>query len=1080
MKTRTLVSLLALLALFSGSIRAVPLGTAFTYQGRLQDGSSPANGTYDLSFALYDAAEGGGQVGPALTNAPAVVSNGLFTVTLDFGPLIFSGQACWLQVGVRTNGGGAFTELTPRQPLTPAPYAIYTPRAGTAASALSVTVNGVGTASLQANAVTSDKIAEGTIAETNLSAALVSNTFWRLGGNGSTTAGSQFLGTTDNQPLELKVQGERVLRLEPGPDSPNLVGGYRSNRVDVLVSGATIGGGGSSDNVNLVQSSYGTIGGGSANAVWADSDHGTIAGGSGNSVQSGSANATVSGGTGNGIQSGAHNATIAGGAANVIESGAYNAAIGGGFLNTVKSNAVFGVVPGGLANEAAGAHSLAAGRRAKALHQGAFVWADSANADFASTDTNQFLIRARGGVGIGTDAPQAQLHVAGDVVVGGTNFTAPDHTARLVLGDGNHVIRSVYAGGIMIGTWPDPNAIVVRDGGNVGIGTTNPATKLEVVGLVRATELQGDGSGLTGLNASEIRSGTLPEARLSGYVSLLGNSIESTEIADGTITAIDVTANTFWQANGNSGTGSGNFLGTTDNQPLELRVNGQHALRLQPDAIAPVLVGGYSGNNVGSGSWGSVIAGGGEPGHVNSIGSDSQFSAIGGGEENTIVISAPYATIGGGYNNMIEMDASDATIGGGELNMIQTGASDATIGGGISNTIQTNALNATIGGGWINKIQTAARCATIAGGELNTIEANARDTTISGGGHNLIQIDTSYATIGGGMQNTIQSNAYKATIGGGSFNTIQTNAYQATIAGGDHNMIESYAYEATIAGGAYNTIQTNAYWATIVGGDCNRIQTNAHESFIGGGAGNRISAKAPYGTIGGGWANLIDTNAYMATIGGGEGNYAGAEYATVPGGQANMAMGSYSFATGRRAKAHGNGSFVWSDANEADLHAWGDNQFVVRATGGYWLFSAVDGSGIPTAGATLAAGSGTWGSWCDRNAKANCVPADPRAVLDKVAALPIASWNYKAQDPSIRHIGPMAQDFHAAFGVGDSDKTINTVDADGVALAAIQGLNQKVEEREARIQEQAARIAGLEARLEVLEQLLSAKNGGGQ
>jgi hypothetical protein len=103
----------------------------------------------------------------------------------------------------------------------------------------------------------------------------------------------------------------------------------------------------------------------------------------------------------------------------------------------------------------------------------------------------------------------------------------------------------------------------------------------------------------------------------------------------------------------------------------------------------------------------------------------------------------------------------------------------------------------------------------------------------------------------------------------------------------------------------------------------------------------------------------------------------------------------------------------------------------------------------------------------DRNAKENFSDIKPREVLAKVAALPITSWNYK-QDSSSRHVGPMAQDFYAAFGVGPDDKHIATVDADGVALAAIQGLNQKLEEKE-------ARIGALEERLEKLEQLLDGK-----
>ena len=102
-------------------------------------------------------------------------------------------------------------------------------------------------------------------------------------------------------------------------------------------------------------------------------------------------------------------------------------------------------------------------------------------------------------------------------------------------------------------------------------------------------------------------------------------------------------------------------------------------------------------------------------------------------------------------------------------------------------------------------------------------------------------------------------------------------------------------------------------------------------------------------------------------------------------------------------------------------------------------------------------------------------PVDGRAVLAQVVSLPLTTWNYKAQDDSIRHIGPMAQDFHAAFGLGVSDKLIDTIDPDGVALAAIQGLNELVQEKVAEIAENKAVIEELRARLEHLEVLAMSK-----
>ena len=100
-------------------------GTAFNYQGRLNDAGAPGNAAYDFRFTLYDAATNGQAVGVPLTNAAVVVSNGLFNVTLDFGPDIFAGNNYWLDLGVRAAGVTNFTALAPRQPLLPVPYAMF-------------------------------------------------------------------------------------------------------------------------------------------------------------------------------------------------------------------------------------------------------------------------------------------------------------------------------------------------------------------------------------------------------------------------------------------------------------------------------------------------------------------------------------------------------------------------------------------------------------------------------------------------------------------------------------------------------------------------------------------------------------------------------------------------------------------------------------------------------------------------------------------------------------------------------------------------------------------------------------------
>jgi len=100
----------------------------------------------------------------------------------------------------------------------------------------------------------------------------------------------------------------------------------------------------------------------------------------------------------------------------------------------------------------------------------------------------------------------------------------------------------------------------------------------------------------------------------------------------------------------------------------------------------------------------------------------------------------------------------------------------------------------------------------------------------------------------------------------------------------------------------------------------------------------------------------------------------------------------------------------------------------------------------------------------DRNLKSNFSIINSRLILARLASVPVQSWNYKSEGDLIRHIGPTAQDFRAAFGLGDSDRTINTIDADGVALAAIQALYQMMQEKDRRIERLQARLLRLERR----------------
>jgi hypothetical protein len=191
----------------------------------------------------------------------------------------------------------------------------------------------------------------------------------------------------------------------------------------------------------------------------------------------------------------------------------------------------------------------------------------------------------------------------------------------------------------------------------------------------------------------------------------------------------------------------------------------------------------------------------------------------------------------------------------------------------------------------------------------------------------------------------------------------------------------------------------------------------------------------------------------------------------VPGGDTNSAQGDYSFAAGRLAVAAHAGAFVWADSTGSpQVTSTGNDQFIVRASGGITMYT----NNALSAGATLPAGSGSWSSLSDRKMKENLATVDTQQILAALAEMPITTWNYKTQDPAIRHMGPMAQDFYAAFGLGESDTRISAIDADGVTLAALQGLHQVVQSQTDEIDALRAENADLAARVAALERLVAA------
>ena len=595
---------------------------------------------------------------------------------------------------------------------------------------------------------------------------------------------------------------------------------------------------------------------------------------------------------------------------------------------------------------------------------------------------------------------------------GGTSFTTVSPRQKLTPSPYAIFAESVGAGGLGGGT--NSNAITFNNSANNFNGN-----------------FTGNGGGLTNLNATS-----------------LGG----------------LSSSNFWTIRGNSNTAAGvNFLGTSDNQPLEFHVGGFRAMRFEPNTNGgPNVIGGSPLNYVSNGVVGATIGGGGAitnsfiltPGS-NSVYAD--FGTVAGGFLNSVTNRG--GAVGGGRNNSAGFMAA---VAGGQFNVAS--GTYSFVGGGSENS--STDFFATVSGGFDNL---AGDTATVGGGSANL--ATGSNAAIGGGEHNVASGVES--TIAGGTHN--QASGIGAFIGGGGYDGSTLGGNQASGNG------------SAIGGGVANSVTNSS--GTIGGGQFNT--NNGQYGAIGGGLNNSVSNR-PYATVGGGVAN--QANGFGATVGGGNGNVANDAYATVPGGFNVTASGAFSFAAGRQAQAVHQGAFVWADSVIGPYFSDRNDQFKIRATGGMvldvsgssglnpaaFLVNSTSGNGVAmyivetSIDAALVvnnAGSGSiikgfngGGSavfevvhdgtvfskgialTSDRNAKEDFAAVRPDVMLEKVASLPITQWNYKTDNHEVQHVGPMAQDFHDAFGLnGSDDKHISVVDEGGVALAAIQGLNEKVE-----------------------------------
>lgn len=439
--------------------------------------------------------------------------------------------------------------------------------------------------------------------------------------------------------------------------------------------------------------------------------------------------------------------------------------------------------------------------------------------------------------------------------------------------------------------------------------------------------------------------------------------------ADGTVVCEPV-GSTGWSLTGNAGTSPGiNFVGTTDNKALEIKVNNARVFRFEPNATSPNLIGGHFGNWINSGVYGATISGGGEPSYFNRV--TDHFGTIGGGSNNLAGYDDPdyengiYATVGGGENNSA---GAYSTVGGGTNN--QAGGGYATVCGGYFN--EASWPYSTVGGGFDNT--SSQMYSTVCGGNSNT--ADGEYSTVSGGFGNTAGVG--YDTVGGGFNNSAQG--YDSTIGGGDSNT--TSGFASTISGGFWNTASGE--KSFIGGGYYNN--ASADYTTISGGGPSD-DTNPSITYN--------LATDEYCTIGGGGGNLAGDNAgtsedaTYATVSGGKDNTASGQYAAIPGGAANEASGDYSFAAGYNAHAQDTGAFVWADSQAYSFSSVSPNSFNIRAENGIFMLTDygvyVSGDSLDTEGMYV------------KNAALGTSAGQGTAILGRTTSdygYGIAGWNY--------------------------------------------------------------------------------------
>jgi len=687
-----------------------------------------------------------------------------------------------------------------------------------------------------------------------------------------------------------------------------------------------------------------------------------------------------------------------------------------------------------------------------------------------------------GDVGIGTDMPSEALEVVGTAKVDGFEMATGAVDGYVLTSDASGVGTWQAATGGGATYWSVVDSVLTMNNywGISRFGNHNTGTEKHT---------------FVNLGVACTTGQMYPGVTISGGI---GNKAfgECTVISGGTLNNINGASSNY------------SFIGGGDSNNIDASkwavLCGGNTNTISGNSANMSFMGGGYNNSISAQV--SVVAGG----ENNVINTNGTWSTIGGGSGNSI--ESYYGSISGGVQNEILPNSENSTIGGGRYN--DAGANSSTIGGGDHNRaighetcVSGGSFNyagdavddtcAFVGGGHEN--EATSKYAAISGGYINI--ASGEYSTIGGGGNN--QVTSGTGTISGGAGNIVSG--YSASIGGGftnvasSFYTTVSGGFEnnaggdrSTVGGGDNNF--STGDYATIGGGWSNNSSNNS--STVSGGSQNAAggqfsttgggfnnRANGDESTVSGGAdnftpgvaatvggGRENSAGGPDGsTVSGGITN--QSNGMASTVCGGQANTANADFSTIGGGLEHLNDGPFSaiiggwrdtiYVSAMMSAAFGENVLLGNPYRTAFYCGrWSGFFGINRDTfDGGINFPIHVGTNVTNGNGAHLTPGGVWVNTSSRTFKENFLSLDHQQLLSKISALPVKSYNYKNSNE--RHVGPMAEDFVAAFDVGtirDRDgqrenQYLAAGDVAGVALAGVQALLDKIEQLENRIAE---------------------------